>query len=637
MHMFLIVFLSLISADYSGFGASSLTAEQLAKYAPPPPRADLKGVIEKLVDIRVPQEGFLSRHAKSLYTNWNVTGVAQTWKLLQPMGFPQQLTAGEDKGQVVSVSPDDKWLIIERDSKSDENSGLFLISSDGGELETIYYNSKHQASFIHFSEDSKFIYYRVNDIEPSSYAIYKYNIQNKSRETVWNEPGIWHISDIKKDHLAILVKEIGSLQNEHYLLDLQTKKISPIIGQGEKENFHVYFMEMSDGFVVVTNKISDFNQIYELKKGKLELININSSGDVYESRISSDHKKLAFVVSKDGYRQVHVLDLKTKKVFGPLKEQIVDQMSLGFFSADGESFTYSQQSATKPSEIFSYNLKTKKSTRWVVASTPEMNSKNFIRAELQYYKSQDGTSIPMFVWRPQSCLNKNCPVVVNFHGGPEGQSIPQFNAIISLYNQKGFVYVTPNVRGSEGYGKSWINSDNGPKRLNVITDIRDCADFIKKNWKSNGESPKVGITGGSYGGYSTLVGMTMFAGSYDAGLAMVGMSNLLTFLENTAPYRRILRVNEYGDPETNREELKKLSPITYIDQVKGPIMIIHGATDPRVPVGEAIQFYENVKNKNKNKNSSLIIFPDEGHGTKRRANIVSYHSYAIDFFEKHLR
>ncbi|MBI2645815.1 MAG: S9 family peptidase, partial [Deltaproteobacteria bacterium] len=158
---------------------------------------------------------------------------------------------------------------------------------------------------------------------------------------------------------------------------------------------------------------------------------------------------------------------------------------------------------------------------------------------------------------------------------------------------------------------------------------------IKSQWKKNGKEPKVGIMGYSYGGYSTLIGMTMFGGSYDAGVALVGMSNLFTFLQNTAPYRRKLRMTEYGDPEKEKDILLKLSPITYIDKVKSPLMVIQGASDPRVPVGEALQMYETLQAKQIP--SQLIIFSDEGHGSQKRDNRVLEIGHTLRFFKTHLQ
>jgi dipeptidyl aminopeptidase/acylaminoacyl peptidase len=204
-----------------------------------------------------------------------------------------------------------------------------------------------------------------------------------------------------------------------------------------------------------------------------------------------------------------------------------------------------------------------------------------------------------------------------------------------MFVDAGFVYVEPNVRGSDGYGRTWLDADNGPKRLDVIGDLRDAGAWIRANWGRNGKAPKVGVTGGSYGGYATLVAMTMFAGTYDAGAAEVGISNLETFLRNTAPYRRILRISEYGDPDKDAEALKKLSPVTYLDRVNAPLLVIQGVNDPRVPAGEAIQIHDLLEKRGVA--SRLILFADEGHGASKRANQVLSVGHVIRFFEENLK
>lgn len=262
-----------------------------------------------------------------------------------------------------------------------------------------------------------------------------------------------------------------------------------------------------------------------------------------------------------------------------------------------------------------------------------------MRATLETYTAKDGTKIPMFVRRPAQCVAKDlpkpCPVVVHFHGGPEAQTKSGFSVFAQMFVDEGIIFAEPNVRGSDGYGKSWLHSDNGPKRLDVITDIQDAAIYIKKNWAVNGIEPKIGVMGWSYGGYSTLMAMTMFAGSYDAGVSLVGMSNLHTFLLNTAPYRRQLRIPEYGDPEKDKEVLMQLSAVSYLDRVKSPLMVIQGATDPRVPVGEALQMHKALKSKGVA--SPLIIFADEGHGTDKRSNKVLELGHALQFLKSNLR
>jgi dipeptidyl aminopeptidase/acylaminoacyl peptidase len=291
---------------------------------------------------------------------------------------------------------------------------------------------------------------------------------------------------------------------------------------------------------------------------------------------------------------------------------------------------FTVSSINTPRKTFAYKWQTKHLKQWVFPSAPGVDFKKFVPAKLEYYTARDATKIPMFVRRPAKCSAEACPVIVHFHGGPEGQSVPGFNSVAQLYVDAGFIYVEPNVRGSDGYGKAWLHADDQAKRLNVITDIEDAAKFIRENWKVT----KIGVMGGSYGGYSTLMAMTKFAGAYDAGVASVGMSNLVTFLQNTAPYRRALRTPEYGDLDKDREALIQLSPITYINQVKSPLMITQGANDPRVPAGEALQIQKLLEKKGIP--SNLILFADEGHGSEKKSNQILEIGHTMDFFKKHL-
>jgi dipeptidyl aminopeptidase/acylaminoacyl peptidase len=168
----------------------------------------------------------------------------------------------------------------------------------------------------------------------------------------------------------------------------------------------------------------------------------------------------------------------------------------------------------------------------------------------------------------------------------------------------------------------------------VITDIEDASKFIRASWGKDGKAPKIGVTGGSYGGYSVLMAMSYFAGAYDAGAEQVGISNLVSFLNNTSPYRRILRISEYGDPVKDKEALVQLSPITHVGKVKAPLMLFQGVNDPRVPVGESLQIEKQLEQRKIP--GGLILFPDEGHGSTKRANIVLTIGHTIAFFEKHL-
>ncbi|MEZ0391904.1 MAG: prolyl oligopeptidase family serine peptidase [Pseudobdellovibrionaceae bacterium] len=626
------------SGSYQGLGRESVDEKTIAQYAAPSLPQDLSRKIQNFLDIRSPGLGMLSPDKKNLYFTWRVTGTSQVWKLDRPKAFPVQLTGGEDSTTIAGQTPNGKWLLISRDRNGEENPGLYLQSAEGGPLKLIQHKAKVQTFFQAALSDSKTIIYRANDVKPDSYTFYRYDIESARSEAILSQDGYWSLSDFKDDGRILFTKAITNTATEVYEWDPKSKQLRPILGQGEKNEFQVQYSARDGEFLVLTPKLGEFRRLYTWDGKKLSPITAEMKWDVADFGIDFSRKQIVYTVNEAGYTKAHALDAKTLKPIEFPKFPDADQIYIAQLTRDGSHAMIGVETSKGPRVSYSYNFKTKLLTQWVVPSQPEVRTDTFAKASLEYYTTRDGTKIPMFVRRPAFCQGKNlespCPVVVHFHGGPEGQTTPGFSIFAQLFVDEGMIFVEPNVRGSDGYGKTWLDIDNGPKRLNVIADIEDAALFIKKNWAVQGKSPKVGVMGWSYGGYSTLVAMTMFAGSYDAGVALVGMSDLLTFLNNTAPYRRALRTPEYGDPVKDKEALIKLSPVTYLDRVKNPLMIVQGANDPRVPVGEAIQIHKLLESKKIP--SSLIIFADEGHGTDKRSNKVLELGHAMGFLKKNL-
>ncbi len=625
-------------SSYQGLGRESVDDKTLAKYAAPPLAPELSRKIQSFLDIRSPGLGMLSPDEQSLYFSWRVTGTSQVWKLTQPKGFPVQMTGGEDSTGMQGETPDGKWIVLSRDRNGEENPGLYLQSSDGGPLKVIQHKPKVQTFFQFATADSKSIIYRANDVKPDSYAFYKYDIESGKAELMFAPDGYWTVADYKDDGRILFSKAITNTANEVFEWDPSKKELRPILGQGEKEEYDVRYGASEGQFLVLTPKMGEFRRLYAWDGKNFKPITPEAKWDVSEFSIDLARHHVLYATNEGGYTKVKALDAKSLKPADFPKFPSADQLYIGTMSRDGRYVMIGVETSKGPRVSYSYNFQSKKLVQWVVPSQPEVKTEQFAKATLEYYTAKDGTQIPMFVRRPAICLNRAlvqpCPVVVHFHGGPEGQSVAGFNIFAQMFVDEGFIFVEPNVRGSDGYGKTWFHMDDGPKRLNVISDIQDAALFIKDKWAVGGRAPKVGIMGWSYGGYSTLVGMTMFGGTYDAGVALVGMSNLVTFLNNTAPYRRALRTPEYGDPATDKDALMKLSPVTYLDRIKSPLMIVQGANDPRVPVGEAIQIHQLLEARKIP--SSLIVFADEGHGTDKRSNKVLELGHAVGFMKQHL-
>ncbi len=632
---------SVAQAQYAGHGAESVSPETIKKYAPPSLKPEMTNKLKKMFDVTSPGMGMLSPDQKTLYFTWRVTGQSQVWKIDGPQKFPTQLTSGADAVSISEVSPDGKFLFLSKDLNGQENPGIFRLDLKSGLMDELFRKPKVQAGFSFITDDSQFIYFTANDKKPDSYSIYKMKLADKSIETVFDGEGVWAIADqLKNGQKLLLVHQIGSLQNEYFEYDTQKKELKPVIGQNDKEEFEVSFSNRAGEYLVLTNKFGDFKRLYLLKNEKFKKITSEEGFDVSDFSIDFKRQRIVYGINRGGYSELKALDAQTFKPIQLPKFKDAAHVFAGKTTRDSRVTMLGIISSQAPRLSYSYNWQTKKLTQWVMPSAPEVDLKEFVPSKLMSYETRDHVQIPMFVRFPKSCQTPetyaNCPVVVHFHGGPEGQSIAGFSVMAQAFIDEGFIFVEPNVRGSDGYGKTWIDLDNGPKRENVITDIEDASIWIKKNWQSpQGIAPKVGIMGWSYGGYSTLMGMTRFAGAYEAGVALVGMSNLVSFLNNTAPYRRALRISEYGDPVKDKEALMKLSAVTYVDQVKAPLLIVQGVNDPRVPAGEAIQIHETLTKKKIA--SELILFADEGHGSSKKENQVLEIGNMIEFFKKHLK
>ena len=621
--------------DYKGLGAESVSPETLKMYAPPTLDPKLSDTVRHMYEIASPGVGMMSPTEHALYFTWGVTGISQVWRVDGPLKFPRQVTSGNDRTNIADITVDGKYLVLTRDHAGEENPGLYLQSTKGGPLIEIQHKKGVQTHFAWSSVDSETIFYTSNDIHPDSFALYAYWIKSGKRELLFSEPGLWSVTDVMNDEQFLMEKRISNFISEYSVFSLSTRKLTPVLGQGEKEDYNAVFGLQPGELFVVTPKFGEFRRLYRYRKGKFDALTADVKRDVENVAVAFNRLIMFIQYNDNGYAKLEAVDPRTMKPMTLPKIAGAESMSVGSISRMGRYSAIGVETSLAPRTSYIFDLKTKTFTQWVTPSSPEVDSSKFVASQLESYPARDGTKIPILVWKPKECESKTCPVVVDFHGGPEGQSRPGFNRGAQLFATRGMIYIEPNVRGSEGYGKSWLHIDDGAKRLQVITDIPDCADYARKAYAVNGVVPKVGVLGGSYGGYSVQVAMTKFAGSYDAGVSIVGMSNLKTFLMNTAPYRRVLRIAEYGDPEKDSKALDELSPTTYVAQAKAPMMLIQGASDPRVPVGEAVQMRDALVSRGLE--APLIIFADEGHGAGKRDNGVIQMGAAIEFFEKHLR
>lgn len=630
-------------STYAGHGADSVPRETIVKYAPPPLPGEVTRRIQTMLDVRGAVLGTIAPDGKRLFFTWGITGTPNVWRLDGPKSFPVQMTGGEDPTRVAGVTPDGRTLILSRDVGGQEDPGLYVQSADGGPLALIHHKKSTRAFYAFTTDDSRTIYFGANDIKPDSYALYRYDLGTKRRDLVFDQPGLWSVSDHRGDAAGLkllLSKATGALSREYAEYDVVTRTLTPLLGQNEKVEYQAAYAAEPGELLVLTNKLGEFRRLYRWKPGgALIPVTPEMAIDVAAFDLDEAKSRLYLSLNDRGYQRVRVHDARTLAELNVSVPADAAAISIGSLSRDGRFAVLGVDSGKAPRTSVVIDWQSGSLTEWALAMAPEVDVTKFASAKLESYTARDGTKIPMFVRYPAQCAPEAaaadpCPIVVEFHGGPEGQATPGFSGFSQLFVDAGFIFAEPNVRGSDGYGKAWLDADNGARRLDVISDIDDAGKALRARFTRNGKAPKIAITGGSYGGYSVLMGMTMFGGTYDAGVSIVGISNLVTFLQNTAPYRRALRASEYGDPEKDAEALKKLSPTTYLDRVKAPLLIIQGVDDPRVPAGEAIQIQEALEARGVP--SKLILLEGEGHGAARRGGQVLMIGHMLRFLEEHL-
>lgn len=449
--------------------------------------------------------------------------------------------------------------------------------------------------------------------------------------------GGWGCDDWSSDGKKLLVREYISA-NESYLslVDASTGEKLQLTPKGGSEQISYgggRFNWDGKGIYVTTDRESEFQRLtyIDLASKKHTYLTSHINWDVNEFDLSRDGKRIAFVTNEEGISVLHILNTETSK------EELVPKLPVGIASGlqwhrDGSLLGFNMSSARSTNDVYSLEIATGKVERWTTSETGGINVENFSEAQLVKWKSFDGKMISGFLYRPPAKFTGKRPVIVNIHGGPEGQSTPGFLGRSNYYlNEMGIAIVFPNIRGSSGYGKTFLKLDNGFKREDSYKDLSALLDWITTQPDLDGE--RIMVTGGSYGGHSTLAVSTFYSNKIRCAVDVVGMSNLVTFLERTESYRRDLRRVEYGDErdEKMRAFLEKIAPMNNIEKITKPLFVVQGKNDPRVPPSEAAQIVAALK-----KSQTPVWYlmaNDEGHGFSKKKN-QDFQFYATVMFIK---
>ena len=451
--------------------------------------------------------------------------------------------------------------------------------------------------------------------------------------------GGWRPLDWSPDDKTILLLEEVSINESYLWLVDTTKKQKTALTPhraGEKVSYRdAKFSADGKAIYVTTDKESEFYRLatLELLGGQPKYLTSVIPWDVEEFDITHDGARIAIVTNEDGMSKLHVLEAKSGKEISlpPLPIGVISGIR---WHRNGQELGFSLNSARTPTDCYSLEVIGGKLERWTFSESA-LKTDSFSVPELVRWKSFDGKMISGFLYRPLAKFWGKRPVLVVIHGGPEGQSQPIFLVRNNYFlNELGIALLYPNVRGSTGYGKTFTQLDNGFQREGSYKDIAALFDWITSRPDLDGD--RVAVTGGSYGGHMTLAVSAFYSDRIRCSIDVVGMSNLVTFLEHTEAYRRDLRRVEYGDERDPkmREYLERIAPMNNIAKIKKPMFVIAGKNDPRVPVTESEQIVGALK---KRKTPVwYLMAKDEGHGFRKKSNQDFQFYSSVIFLEEYL-
>ncbi|HWW15872.1 MAG TPA: S9 family peptidase [Candidatus Dormibacteraeota bacterium] len=450
------------------------------------------------------------------------------------------------------------------------------------------------------------------------------------------EGGGWSVADWSPDGKQLLATNgVSAAESYVWLIDIATGKIELLTPKAAETVAYgnERFAKDGKGVYLTSDQDSEFQRLVymDLSSRKVTVLTPGLNWDIDEFDLSKDGRWIAFSANEDGISVLHVLDTTTNKEVAAPKLPVGVLFGITWRNNSRE-VAFSLSTASQDYDVYSADMATGKLERWTFSESGGLNTSGFSEPQLIHWKSWDARSISAFLYKPPAKFAGKHPVIIDIHGGPEGQVRPDFLGHDNYYiNELGIAMIYPNVRGSTGYGKSFQKLDNGFLREGSYKDINTLLDWIKT--QPDLDAGKVMITGGSYGGFMTLAVATNYNDRICCSVDIVGPSNLVTFLEHTSGYRQDLRRVEYGDERDPkmREFLERIAPANNAKNITKPLFVIAGANDPRVPASESAQMVAVVR-----KNGTPVwwlLGKDEGHGFAKKKN-RDYQFYATVMFVK---
>ena len=613
----------------------------IAENIPAIPKS-LSEKIKKYSESRSANFTAIHPNGKELIMVTRFASTNQLHQISQPMGNRKQLTFFDEPVNSADYEPvKGEYLVYSKDIGGNEFGQLFRLDLKTMESTLLTDGGRSQNGGMVWKKDGSGFYFTSTKRNGGDRDIYFMNPlkPEDTKPVLQLKGGGWRINDISDDGKKLLVGEYVSANESYlYLFNTETQKLEPITDRNEKQivQGNARFSKNADEIWYVTDRGNEFNRLasLNLKTKKISYFTTDIPWEVSGYTLSKDKSKIAFETNESGLNKMYLMDANSKK-YSEIKGLPVGLVNNFEFTNDGKSLFFSQSTYDSSADIYRLDLASNKIERWTDSEQGEMQKTDMSAPKLIEWKSFDGMKITGFYYPVSKKFTGKRPVLINIHGGPEGQSMASSLGSGNYYtNEMGVALIYPNVRGSSGFGKTYIASDNGFNRMNSVKDIGALLDWIAKQPEL--DKDRIMIMGGSYGGFMTLATAYEYADKIRCSVDIVGISDFNTFLKNTEEYRRDLRRVEYGDERDPAMSafFTKIAPLNNTDKIKKPMFIIQGTNDPRVPVTEATQMRDKLKAQGNT--VWYLEAKNEGHGFRKKENVDFQRLAVIRFMEEYL-
>jgi dipeptidyl aminopeptidase/acylaminoacyl peptidase len=568
----------------------------------------------------------------------NLTGRPQVWTVATAGGWPDLVTSFDDPVHGVLWSPDGAWLACLVAPGGGLNTQVYVLRPDGTDGRRLTDGGQENNWLGPWTDDGAALAIASNRRDADAMDSYLVDLATGAFNLIATTTGIGRIQQISRDgRRAILYRMASRSDDNLFLLDLASGAeilLTPHEGPGTFDNGR--FSPDGTTVYLISNKDRELTAFARVQidpagqPGPIEVVAARDDAELEAFEVTDEGSTAALVWNVAGRSELDLLDLtgttSTRRIGLP-----ADLAADLTFSRSGHLLAFTATGATAPADVWIVDLRFGALRQATHSPHAGVDLGSLVNPELARFHAHDGLELTAWVYRPPHGAGP-FPTVMSFHGGPEGQSRPVFSSLFQALLAHGIAVFVPNVRGSSGFGKTFVNLDNGPLRYDGISDIAACLDFAVESGLAAPD--RIGIMGGSYGGYMTMAGLTSYPDRFAAGANLFGVVNFETFFAQTEPWMAAISTIEYGDPVTQLDLLRDLSPIHKIDLVTAPTIVLHGANDTNVPVIEAEQVVEGLRRRGVP--VEYILFPDEGHGFLNEANRIRSDVAIVRWFATHL-